>query len=80
MENIQNNTENKKTILVTIVIGILVLSALVWWARGTSVPQQAKVSPTPDAETAAINQDIDSINVEDLNAELDAIDKNLQGL
>ena len=80
MENIQNNTENKKTILLTIVAGILVLGALVWWARGTSVSQQAGVSPTPDAEAAAINKDVDNINVGDLNAELEAIDEDINGL
>ena len=71
--------DNKKTFLV-IVAGIMVVGALVWWLKQVPVPQQAGVSPTPDAEAAAINQDIDNINVDDLNAEFEAIDKDLQGL
>ncbi|MEK7076350.1 MAG: hypothetical protein AAB941_01675 [Patescibacteria group bacterium] len=86
MENTQNNitnyssSDNKKTVLVTIVVGIIVLSVLIWWMRGTSTPQQVGVSPTPDAEAAAINQSVDDINVGDLNAEFEAIDKDLRGL
>jgi hypothetical protein len=86
MENTQNNQieyssgDNSKKVLLTVIVGVVVLGALVWWMKGTSVSQQAQTSPTPDAESAAINQDIDNINVGDLNAELDAIDKNLQGL
>lgn len=82
MENIQNNSENKKTILVTVVAGIVVLAALVWWVKQAQAPEQIQVSPmpTPDAETTSINQDVDSINVGDLNTEFDAIDKDLKGL
>ena len=60
------------------------------WMRPTKImlhcvgqsPQQVGVSPTPtpDAETAKINQDLDSINVGDLNAEFKAIDTDLRGL
>lgn len=86
MENTQNNMasypsgDNKKTVLITVVAGLIVLGALVWWLRGASTPQQAQTSPTPDAEAAAINQDIGNINVGDLNAEFEAIDTDLQGL
>lgn len=80
MENIQNNMKNKKTVLITIVVGVVVLGALWWWMKQVQAPQQVGVSPTPDTETAAINQDVDSVNVRDLNAEFDAIDKDLQGL
>ncbi|MEK7121878.1 MAG: hypothetical protein AAB857_04200 [Patescibacteria group bacterium] len=82
MENVQNNTDNKKTVLITVVAGVLVLGALVWWMKEAQAPQQVGVSPTPtpDVEAAAINQGIDSINVGDLNTEFDAIDKDLQGL
>lgn len=72
--------DNKKTVLVTIVAGLLVLGALMWWLKGAQTPQQAVVSPTPDAEAAAISQDVDNINVGDLNAEFDAIDADIQGL
>ena len=72
--------DNKKTVLITVVAGLAVLGALIWWLKQVPVPQQAGVSPTPDAEAAAINQDIDNINVDDLNAEFEAIDKDLQGL
>lgn len=65
--------------IITIVAGILVLSAFIWWVRQPQT-QQASVSPTPDPESASINQGIDNINVLDLNTELDAIDKDLQGL
>lgn len=86
MENTQNNlTEHssgndKKTVLITVVAGIIVLGALVWWMKGTKPSQQVQVSPTPDAEAAAINQAVEEINVGDLNAEFEAIDKDLQGL
>ena len=89
MENTQNNlpehssSDNKKTVLTTIVVGILVLGALMWWTQQAQIPQlqeQVQVSPTPDAEAAAISQDIDTINVGDLNAEFEVIDKDLQGL
>ena len=82
MENVQNNTDNKKTVLITVVAGVLVLGALVWWMKEAQAPQQVGVSPTPtpDVEAAAINQSIDSINVGDLNTEFDAIDNDLQGL
>lgn len=72
--------DNKKTVLVTVVAGALVLGALIWWMRGASTPQQAGVSPTPDAEAAAINQAVDGVDVGDLNAEFNAIDTDLQGL
>ena len=60
--------------------------ALVWWVKQAQVPQQAQVSPTltatvtPDPEADAINKDVDNINAGDLNAELNAIDMELQGL
>ncbi len=72
--------DNKKTVLITVVAGIIVLGALVWWMKGTQSPQQVQVSPTPDAEAAAINQAVEDINVGDLNAEFNAIDADLQGL
>ncbi len=86
MENIPNNMtdypsgDNKKTILITIIAGLVVLGALVWWIRQAPTSQQVQTSPTPDVEAAAINQDVDSIDVGDLNAEFEAIDKDLQGL
>lgn len=93
MENTQNDmnmidnssNNNKTTGLITIVAGIAVLGALVWWMYQTPAqtpPQQAGVSPTatPDAEAAAINNDVDSLNVGDLNAEFNAIDADIQGL
>jgi len=70
--------DNKKTVLITVIVGAVVLGALVWWIK--QVPQQAQTSPTPDAETAAINQDINSIDVGDLNSEFNSIDQELQGL
>lgn len=86
MENTQNNMtdyssgDNKKTVLVTIVAGIVVLGALVWWLRQSPIPQEVQTSPTPDAETTAINQDVESVDVGDLNAEFNAIDIDMQGL
>ena len=85
MENTQNNIEgnssdSKKTVWFTVVAGVLVLGALVWWLRGTQFSQQAVSSPTPDSETITINQDVDGISVGDLNAEFQAIDADLQGL
>lgn len=86
MENTQNNManyssgDNKKTVLITIVTGIIVLGALVWWMKQAPTSQQVQTSPTPDAEAAAINQDINNIDVGDLNAEFNAIDTDLQGL
>lgn len=80
MEHTQNNIKSKKTILITIVVGVVVLGALWWWMKQVQAPQQVGVSPTPDAETAAINQDVDSVDVRDLNAEFNAIDTDLQGL
>jgi len=88
MENAQNNMtdysseDNKKTVLTTVVAGIVVLVVLIWWMRQAQAPQQVGVSPTPtpDVEAAAINQDVDSVNVGDLNAEFNAIDADLQGL
>ncbi len=76
---------SKKMVLTTIVAGVIVLAALIWWMRQAQAPQQVGVSPTPTldaeaAQAAAINKDLDSINVGDLNAEFDAIDKDLQGL
>ena len=71
--------DNKKTVLI-VVAGVVVLGALIWWLKGTQTSQQVQTSPTPDAEAAAINRDIDTINVGDLNAEFNAIDKDLQGL
>lgn len=83
MENTQN--EDKKTILITIIAGVLVLGGLVWWMNQTEIKntsQQAKISstPTPDVESSTINQEVDSIGVGSLNAEFEAIDKNLQEL
>lgn len=87
MENTQNNmTEHssgdKKTVLITVIAGLVVLGVLIWWMRQSQSPQQTGVSPTPisDTESAAINQDLDNINISDLNAEFDAIDQDLQGL
>lgn len=77
MENTQNNMDGKIMGVVSIVAGVIVLAALVWWIKQPQVSQQVQVSPTPDAETSSINQDINSINVGDLNAEFDAIDKDL---
>ena len=86
MENTQNNMAeyssggNKKTALITLVAGVVVLVALIWWMKQVQAPQQVVASPTPDAEAAAISQDLDIIDVGDLNAEFNAIDKDLQGL
>lgn len=80
MENIQKNADNKKTVLTTVVVGMIVLGVLVWWMKQAQAPQQVQVNPTPDAETALINQDVDSVKVGDLNTEFDAIDQDLQGL
>lgn len=88
MENTQNNmTEyssgnSKKTVLITIIAGVVVLGALIWWMNQAQAPEEVVVSPTPtpDAETATINQDLNSIDVGDLNAEFDGIDADLQGL
>jgi hypothetical protein len=86
MENTQNNLagyssgNNKKIVWTTIVMGIVALGALMWWLKQVPTSQQVQASPTPDAEAAAINQSVDSVNVEDLNAELNAIDTNIQGL
>ena len=66
--------------VISIVAGVVVLGALIWWIKQPQVSQQVNVSPTPDAESASINQNIDSINVGDLNAEFDVIDKDLLGL
>ena len=75
-----SSRDNKKPVLITIVAGIIVLGALVWWMKQAPTSQQVQTSPTPDAEAAAINQDINNIDVGDLNAEFEAIDKDLQGL
>ncbi len=72
--------DNKKTILITVIAGLAVVVVLIWWLRKAPTPQQIGVSPTPDAEAAAINQGVDNIDVGDLNAELKAIDESLQGL
>lgn len=72
--------EGKAMGIVSIVAGVIVLTALIWWIKQPQVSQPANVSPTPDAESASINQNIDSINVLDLNAEFEAIDKDLLGL
>lgn len=90
MENTQNNMtdyssgDNKKTVLITVIAGVAVLGALIWWMKQAPVSQQAVVSPTPDAESveaASINQDVDSINAAgDLNADFNAIDQDLQSL
>ena len=72
--------DSKKTVLITVVAGIVVLVALIWWMKQVQVPQPVVVSPTPDAETAAIGQDVNSVDVGDLNAEFNAIDADLQGL
>ncbi len=80
MENTQNNMEGKTMGVISIVAGVVVLGALIWWIKQPQVSQQVNVSPTPDAESASINQNIDSINVGDLNAEFDVIDKDLLGL
>lgn len=73
---------DKKTIFITVIAGLVVLGVLMWWMRQPQAPQQTVVSPTPilDDESAAINQDIDNINVDDLNDEFNAIDADLQGL
>lgn len=78
MENIQNNTDNKKPVLITVIAGVVVLGALMWWLKQS--PQQAQVNPTPDAEAAAIKQAVEGVDVGDLNAEFNAIDTDLQGL
>ncbi len=83
MNMINNSSDNNKKIgLITIIAGVVVLSALVWWMNQTPVSQQAQVSPTitPDTETASISNAVDSINVGDLNAEFNAIDQNINGL
>lgn len=80
IENTQKRVDSKKTVLVTIVAGVVVLIALIWWTKQAQAPQQAQISPTPDPEVASINQEIETINVSNLNAELEAIDNELQGL
>ncbi len=80
MENTQNNRDSKESVLTTIVAGIIVLGALILWMRQTQAPQQVLTSPTPDSEAASISQEIETLNVNNLNAELEAIDKELEGL
>lgn len=74
--------DNKKNVFITIVVGIAVLGFLVWWMNQAQAPQGVGVSPTftPDAEAAAINKDASGVDVGDLNAEFDVIDKDLQEL
>ncbi|HEY4474589.1 MAG TPA: hypothetical protein VJC06_01555 [Candidatus Paceibacterota bacterium] len=80
IENTQNNRDVKKSVLTTVVAGIIVLSVLILWTRQTKAPQQAQTSPTPDPEVASINQEIETLNAVNLNAELEAIDNELEGL
>lgn len=80
IENTQKIGDSKKTVLITVVAGVVVLIALIWWMKQAQAPQQAQISPTPDPEAASINQEIETINVSNLNAELEAIDNELQGL
>lgn len=86
IENTQNNMpvyssdNSKKTVLITVVAGVIVLVALIWWVRQAQIPQQVQASPSPDPEVASINQEIETINVSNLNAELEVIDKELEGL
>ena len=86
MENTQNNmmgpssSDNKKPVLFTVMAGVVVLGVLIWWTRMAPISQQVGVSPTPDTEATTIGKDVDSIDVGDLNAEFNAIDKDLQSL
>lgn len=74
--------DNKKTVLITVMAGVIVLGILVWWMRQPQVSQQTEISPIPasDVESAAIEKDLNGIDVGDLNAEFNAIDTDLQGL
>lgn len=78
----EHSSGDKKTVFITVIAGLVVLGVLIWWMRQPQAPQQTGVSPTPilDDESAAINQDIDSIDVGSLNEEFNAIDADLQGL
>ncbi len=81
MENMQNNMpENKKTGLITIIAGVVVLGILVWWMMMTSKsPESIGTSPTPVVDqNADINKDLNNINLQ--TPDFNSIDENIKGL
>ncbi len=76
--------DNKKTVLITVIVGVAVLGALVWWMSKT--PQGVKYSqnsptPTPTPvvdENADINNDLGNINLQ--TPDFNSIDQGIQGL
>ncbi len=80
MENLQNNSESKKTIWGTIFAGGVILLVLFWWIQQAENPQKIVVTPTPSPTADPIVNEFSDINVGDLNSEFEEIDKEIQGL
>ena len=81
MENTQNNTGSKKTVLITIITGVAVLGVLVWWIsmKSPGSYQSSRTSPTPVVDpNADINKDLNGINVQ--TPDFNSIDQGIKGL
>lgn len=84
--NLNPNPGNKKSLVIIIIGAIVVLAALgIWYWKiqtpsvpeKTSAPQQ---SVKKEDSTSAIDQELNSIDIGDLNAEFQTIDTDLNSL
>ncbi len=71
----------KKLIWIIVIIVIVIVGFLIWGRRANrvSAPTGAEVVPGNDT-TAAINQNLNSLDVGDLNQEFQSIDADLNQL
>ena len=71
----------KKVIWIIILIVIVIVGFLIWGRRVSrvSAPPGADIVPGNDT-TSAINQDLNSLNLGDINQEFQAIDSELNQL
>jgi len=76
----------KKLIWIIVVIAIVIVGFLIWGSKSNrvSAPSRTEVAPAAAApgsdKAAAINQDVNSLDVGDLNQEFQSIDADLNQL
>jgi hypothetical protein len=81
--------------VILVIVAAVVMGVAVWWiffsAATPILPESVPVAPRPglsgspsaekpDDSSASISRSLDSVQVDDLNAELQKIDSDLQGL
>ena len=86
MDTMQNNMmshpsrDSKKMVFMLVAVGSVVVGVLWWWMNRTQDRTGSQATPAPVVQDADITSDLNAVNVGDLNADFNAIDKDINSL